>query len=167
MDLLIIYDNTTGTGDFVIAGGDLAMDATLDTAVLISLLTDRQADPGDTLPRGSTDPRGWWADTAFLQQQGDNPPDLIGSKLWLYVNELLTQTTLNKMAQACVQALAWMQEDKVAQSVTCQAIQTGIGSAALIVNIAQSIGGQTVNTAYDVVWNATMGITTVTRMGFS
>jgi phage gp46-like protein len=164
MDLLMVYDNTTATGDFVIANGDLAMDDTLDTAVLISLLTDRQADPGDTLPPGNTDPRGWWGDTAFVQSQGDNPLDLIGSKLWLRLG-LLTQATLNQMAQDVLQALNWMIEDGVAQSVTCRPVQTGIGSAALPITIARSVGGQTANTSYNAVWNATMGVASVARCG--
>jgi phage gp46-like protein len=167
MDILISYNNQTGTGDFAIVDGALATDDTLDTSVLVSLLTDRVADPGDTLPFGTTDRRGWWADTAFLQQQGDNPPDLIGSKLWLRVNGLLTQANLNQMGQDVLQSLQWMIEDGVAQSVTCQPVQTGVGSAALPIVITRSVNGQPVTTAYDVVWNATFGIARVTRRGTS
>jgi phage gp46-like protein len=163
LDIQITYDNATGAGDFAIAGGDLAMDETLDTAVLVSLFTDRVADPGDTLPPGSTDPRGWWGDTAFLQQQGDNPPDLIGSKLWLRVNGLLTQANLNQMGQDVLQALQWMIEDGVAQSVTCRPVQTGVGSAALPIFITRRVNGQPATTTYDAVWDVTMGLASVTR----
>ena len=47
----------------------------LRSAVLISLFTDRRAEPGD-VPEGE-DPRGWWADV--LGEEGDR----IGSRLWL------------------------------------------------------------------------------------
>jgi phage gp46-like protein len=167
MDILISYNNATGIGDFSIENGELAMDDTLDTAVLISLFTDRVADPGDKLPFGTTDPRGWWGDTAFLQQQGDAPPDLIGSKLWLRVNGLLTQANLNQMGQDVLQALHWMIEDGVAQSVTCQPVQTGVGSAALPIFITRSVNGQPITTTYDAVWDITMGLTSVTRRGTS
>jgi phage gp46-like protein len=167
MDILISYNNETGTGDFAIANGALAMDDTLDTAVLFSLFTDRQADPGDALPPGTTDRRGWSGDTAFQQSQTDSTPDLIGSKLWLRVNGLLTQATLNQMGQDVLQALQWMLEDGVAQSVTCVPAQTGIGSAALPIVITQMVNGQPVTTTYDAIWNTTMGLTTFTRRSSS
>jgi phage gp46-like protein len=163
MDILVTFDNATGLGDYAVADGDLAGDETLDSDVITSLFTDREADPSDAIPGNGTDPRGWWGDTAFVVDQGDAPADRIGSKLWLRVNALLTPATLAQIAQDILQALHWMIEDGVAQSITCTGKQLSIMEAAFPITIARKVAGQTVTTTYDAMWNATLGLKTVSR----
>lgn len=162
MDFLVVWSNQAGCGDYAVEDGDIAGDASLDSDVLVSLLTDRVADPGDALPSGTTDPRGWWGDTAFTAN-ASAPVDRIGSKLWLRVNALLTQATLNQLCADVYQALSWMIEDGVAQSVTCTAKQIGVGNAALIATITRQVNGQPVSMVYDVAWAATKGVVSVQR----
>lgn len=162
-DFLVVWDNTTGFGDYAIEDGDFAGDATLDSDVYVSLFTDRVADASDTLPPGQTDRRGWWGDTAFVLDASDSPPDRIGSKFWLRVNALLTPATLAQLSADAYQALYWMVEDGVAQQVTCTTAQTSVMAATLVITIARQIAGQVVNTVYDAVWNQTLGLTSLTR----
>ncbi len=63
------------------ADDDFETDAGLETAVIISLFTDRRAGENDELPATETDRRGWWGNT--LQDADDE----IGSKLWLLCRE--------------------------------------------------------------------------------
>ena len=78
-DITTIWSTQTMRGDWAVANGSLVSGQDVPTAVLISLLTDRLALPGDQIPdappSGMADRRGWWAD--------DDPETPIGSRLWL------------------------------------------------------------------------------------
>jgi phage gp46-like protein len=88
---------------------DLIVGNELGTAVMISLFTDAQADEDDTIPDGSADPRGWWGD---LDEDRH-----IGSKLWLLSRAKQTNTTL-ALAQSYIgDALQWLIDDEVADSI--------------------------------------------------
>ena len=65
-------------GDWTVSNGSLASGNDLETAVIISLFTDRRAAPSDVIPDGTGDPRGWWAD---VDTNGNL--DEWGSRLWL------------------------------------------------------------------------------------
>jgi hypothetical protein len=58
-------------------GSDLQRDPGLGTALLLCLFLDARAQPGDEIPDGGSDRRGWWADTL---EEGGQP---WGSRLWL------------------------------------------------------------------------------------
>lgn len=109
-------------GDWLIDPPDLADDADLQTAVLISLFSDRLAALDDTLPDPSAnDRRGWWGDT------GTDPPENIGSKLWLYTRARWTEEVRIGIEEAARQALQWCLDDDVADSVECTAEMAEIG----------------------------------------
>ncbi|POZ13451.1 hypothetical protein C3Z09_23375, partial [Lelliottia aquatilis] len=61
------------SADWVVVSGDLQQGNDLETAIYISLFTDRLARDDDKID--GTDRRGWWADTGETY--------LIGSRLWL------------------------------------------------------------------------------------
>ena len=110
-------------GDWMIDPPDLESDADLRTAVLISLFTDRLAAPDDELPEPSDpDRRGWWGDT------GSDPPDNIGSKLWLYTRTVWTDEVRLGIQQAAQNALQWMIDDGAADEVIVSAVRTEIRS---------------------------------------
>lgn len=90
----------------------LVQDDTLETAVIISLFTDRRARPDDELPGLEDSRRGWWGD-ALSETQGDE----IGSWLWLLYREKNTNETLNRAREYCMDALAWLLEDRIADRV--------------------------------------------------
>jgi phage gp46-like protein len=102
-----------GTMDLALAGMDLARDDGLESAVLVSLFTDRRARAEQLRPEDDkSDLRGWWGDF--------NPAvegDRTGSLLWLLAREKQTAETLARAKQYCEQALAWMVEDRVASRV--------------------------------------------------
>ena len=117
-DIRLVWDPVTGTADFAMAGLGLALGRDLETAVIISLFSDAQADPGDVVY--DTDPRGWWADTyAALEDPALTPlaDDRIGSKLWQVFARPRNQDTLNWMRDQIVKALDWMLTDGVASAI--------------------------------------------------
>lgn len=94
--------------DVAVAGADLLGDAGLETAVLLSVFTDRRADVTDVLPLGETDRRGWWADREDRK---------LGSRLWLLDREKRTPATIARAQDYVSEALAWLVSDGVAKSV--------------------------------------------------
>src|SRR5688572_23031344 len=94
--------------------GDFKADEGLETAVLISLLTDRRCEP-EELPDPETDRRGWWGDLF-----ADVEADQIGSKLWLLDRTKQSQETLNAAQEYAEDSLEWLLEDGVAASVTVE-----------------------------------------------
>jgi phage gp46-like protein len=94
---------------------DASLDASrdLETAVILSLFTDSQADADDVLPDRSRDRRGWWGDAGA--------PVPLGSRLWLLSREKTTPATRLRAIQYANDALAWMIEDGVADQLDVDA----------------------------------------------
>ena len=112
--IALVYDNATQAADFVRDGGNLQSDDTLETVVLISLFTRRRANDDDQLPDAQdTNRQGWWADT-YADVEGDR----IGSRLWLLRRSKTTQSTLNLARAYIEEALQWLVDDGIAESVT-------------------------------------------------
>lgn len=98
--------------DLKIANGDLTGDNGLETAISISLFSDRRI--GDEeLPPLEKSKRGWWGD---LFPEVDQ--DQIGSRLWLLNREKRTQEVLRRAEDYTKEALNWLIEDGVASSVS-------------------------------------------------
>lgn len=98
----------TTTADFTVEAADVMPDDGLETAITVSLFTDRRAELGDVLPDGETDRRGWLGDE-FAEVEGDR----IGSRLWLLAREKATQSTLDRARDYSLEALQWLLDDKV------------------------------------------------------
>lgn len=101
-------------------GADLAEEAGLRTAVILSLFTDRLALPTDVIPDGTNDRRGHWSDS-YLPERGD----LEGSRLWLLDREKVVPEVLRRAEDYTREALAWMAKDGVVKQVTATAWTTG------------------------------------------
>ena len=146
-DLALIWHSDEWSADLVLAaGGDLQTDDGLQTAVVISLFSDRRAAADDALPTSSTDPRGWWGD-AFSSAPGDQ----IGSRLWLLSRSKATADVVLKAQEYGAEALAWMIADDVASDVAVVASDGGQGWLKLAVTITRPTGQ---NHQFDFLWNA-------------
>jgi phage gp46-like protein len=109
-DITITWNPAIGKGDWSVTGSQLTMGGDLDNAILISLCTDRIAEPTDVIPDSSNDPRGWWGDA-----YGDaNYP--IGSRMWLLRRAKQTQDTLQRAYDYHTEALQWLIDDGVVAS---------------------------------------------------
>lgn len=110
-DIGLTWDPASGSADFAIEDGDLAVDEGLRTAVMLSLFLDRRAEPGDVLPEG-TDRRGSWMDLVPVVTG-----DKIGSRLWLLARVKQTADVLPRAREYAREALEWLTVDKVATAV--------------------------------------------------
>jgi phage gp46-like protein len=94
-----------GRGDWVLNGAQLQAGSDLQTSLLISLFTDREAEPDDQIPDGTTNPRGWWGDAG--------QPYKIGSRLWLLARAKQSKDTLERANKYIAEALKWFLDDGV------------------------------------------------------
>ena len=129
-------------GDWVMNGAQLQSGGDLTTAVLISLFTDRQARSDDVIPDGTTDQRGWWADSDVL----------IGSRLWLLNRAKQTTETLNRAVDYISEALQWLIDDGAVQrfNISVQWMAPGQLGARLI---AHRSDGTSVAMNYGWAWS--------------
>lgn len=132
--------------DLVLEKNDLAMDDGLQTAVALSLFTDRRVTE-EELPAGETDKRGWWGDLF-----SDIAGDLTGSRLWLLKREKQTEEVRRRALEYAKEALQWMIEDGVAQGVEVTAEWIGTGFLGLGVTIQRPQGKLTFS--YKINWSA-------------
>jgi phage gp46-like protein len=111
--------------------GDFATDSGLENAVMLSLFLDARADDDDILPDDETDRRGWWGD-----QFSEFADDSTGSKLWLLAREKRTLNILPLFESFAEEALQWMVDDGVAETVEVSAALGEIDRHAVTLSIA-------------------------------
>lgn len=104
-DISTVWDVQRMRGDWVLSGASLASGNDLQTAVLISLFTDRLALPSDPTPDG--DRRGWW---------GDDPQYPVGSRLWLLDRVKGPMDVPQRAQDYTAEALQWLIDDGVVAS---------------------------------------------------
>lgn len=134
-DIRTIYTPEKMAFDWAVAGAGLEEDDGLETAVLLSLFTDRRANADDPLSGAADDRRGWWAD-----QYQDVAGDKIGSRLWLIAREKQTASVLVRAQEYAEEALAWLVQDGLARSVAATAEIVRAGVLGLTVEIARADG---------------------------
>ena len=110
-DIAIVWNANHGEFALNDVGDDFDTDAGLETAVIISLFTDRRAGENDELPATETDRRGWWGNT--LQDADDE----IGSKLWLLCREKQLPVVMRRAEEYARESLRWFVRDRVASKV--------------------------------------------------
>lgn len=146
-----ITSNTTGTScDYAVANGALAAEHDIKTAVLISLFTDRRAEPDDELPNPGGSLRGWWGDALN--------PRRIGSRLWLLSREKQLRSVVNRAKGYAEEALAWLVEDGVAKNVQITAYIAAPGWLALDVVVERDTGAAS-KFKFDFAWAGAREVT--------
>ena len=122
-DIRITWDVELMEGDFNFDTDiqDLEASTGLQTAVIMSLFTDRRAKADDILPDSNNpDRRGWWGDLI-----SDVEDDQIGSRLWLLDREKTTESVLIRAKEYAEEALQWLITDGVAVKVVAIAERQG------------------------------------------
>ena len=92
--------------DWEAGNGSLLSGNELQTAVIISLFTDRLAREDDSF---EGERRGWWGDS--------NDEEQLGSRLWLLRRQKLTPEVALKAEEYASEALAWLIKDSVVGAV--------------------------------------------------
>ncbi len=146
-DIAIIWNVNHGEFALNDAGDDLATDPGLETAVTISLFTDRRAGEHDELPATETDRRGWFGNDY------EKPGDEIGSKLWLLRREKQMQSVVRRAEEYARESLQWMLEDRVANAVKVIGTIPRAGWLHLQIDVTRP-DGRNLNLKYAYNWEA-------------
>ena len=120
-DIKINWSDSLLEGDFTFDESiqDFESDEGLETAVIISLFSDRRAADDDILPdENNPNKRGWWGDLVSERDQ-------IGSRLWLLDRSKTTSDILVKAKQYAEEALKWMVDDGVAAKIVVETERQG------------------------------------------
>lgn len=147
-DIALVWDNVAGAADIAVVANDLQRDDGLETAVYLSLFTDRRAEDGDTLPDSVTERRGWWGDGVPVV-----PDDRWGSRLWLLTRAKAVPETAQRAKEYGEEALAWLVEDRVTDRVEVTAALVGGDTLALTVAIYRPDSDVT-SYRYNYVWTS-------------
>ncbi len=153
VDLALQYDSRFGAWDLVLDGADLAADEGLETAVVLSLFNNARAKADDSIPDGTTNRRGWWADNAEPKTRPTALQDRHGSRLWLLSREKQTSSVLTRVQEYAAEALAWMVEDAWVKSVKVTASFPATGWCVFVVDLTK-LDGTTVSYTHKVAWGA-------------
>jgi phage gp46-like protein len=148
MDAAFTFLAGTFNADLRISKGDLVADKDLETAITLSLFSDRRASTDDPIEAGES-LRGWWGDT-FAEIKNDK----FGSKLWLLRREKQLKSVLERARQYAQEATQWLIDDEVAQKVVVTTEIVGekpSGILGIRVEVTRPIGVQTFK--FDYVWN--------------
>ena len=111
---LQLQQNSDGAYDLALFDDDLAHADDLQSAVLISLLSDARAAEDDLLPDSGNDHRGWWADAINTVASG--------SKLWLEQRAKHTTETVRNLEQYARDALQWLIDAGHVQELDVQVV---------------------------------------------
>lgn len=136
--------------DMALNAEQLTAENTLQTAVMLSLFTDRLANADDVIPDKTTDRRGWWAD-AIAEQPQDN----IGSRLWLLDREKQTLNVLRRAEEYAYESLTWLLDDGIAKAINVTATNPKNGWLKLDINIDRPDQDPA---RYSYIWEALNGV---------
>lgn len=131
-DITTVWAPQSSAGDWLLAGAALESGNDLQTAVLISLFSDRLATADDIIPDATGNRRGWWGDL------GATIP--IGSRLWLLSREKLTQSVANRAKTYITEALQWLITDGVAAQINVSTTITAPAMLGAVIQIVRSTG---------------------------
>lgn len=132
MDISLFYDQFFRP-DIRLERGEPDVDDGLETAVLVSLFTDRR----------EGDERGWWGD-AF-----DDEP--LGSRLWKLDREKMTPAIIGQAQTYCQEALEWLKTEGIASKILIDISIISSDKLGIAVEITRP-NGETVGYKWRYLW---------------
>jgi len=152
-DLALRRDPVSGLFDLAFDGVDLVTDDTLETALILSLFTNRRADPSDIVPAddpanpGGADRGGWWGDwyspamLARAANDGRPPRDRMGSRLWLVGAVAGGDAAVIAFAKGAVEeAVQWVIDTGIATAMNVTVWLPGAGVLAIAIEAVRAAG---------------------------
>jgi phage gp46-like protein len=158
-DFTLTMINSSGFADMSIVKGDFAIGRDLETAVLVSLFSNRRAtnDELNDYATGRAKPElntGLWIDTYRTDIQ-------YGSGLWLLSRSKRSEETRDRYERYADEALKWLVADGVASSIKSTA--TFAGTRVLLTVVISRESDIDVTATFDFAWDEFTVKSTFTR----
>jgi phage gp46-like protein len=132
----------------------LELEDTLQTAIILSLFTDKRASPDDRLPLNETNRRGWVGDE-FMADGFSDKRDEWGTLLWLLYIGKVTADVPAKAVFTCKEGLAWLVRDGIADRIEVTAEWVGERADRLAIR-PQIFKPAQITPVYDVLWGTSI-----------
>ncbi len=141
----VILSQSSGYYDFKwTTEGDISTAETLDTAILMSIMEEVRATPGEVPDSASR--RGWVGN--------ESTPDFEqGSKSWLFEQERITGTVLAELGVVIRNGLQWLIDDGIAVSVAVEQPRVQSGKVVVYINLGRD--GSPVDRRFYSLWENT------------
>ncbi len=156
-----VWNVAAGFADWAVASateiynrGGLRARATLSTAIVLQLFTDRRLPADHPLRKyvDDDDLRGWWGDGVDVRV--DLHEDELGSWLWALSRAPLNEDTRRWTETLALSALQTLVDQGIAARITTQAImEPAIGRMDLLVRVYRSDGSLAADRRFDDIWN--------------
>lgn len=142
----IRIDLIDGIGTLTSNGTDLSRDAGLESAMILSLFSDRRVNIEDVRAAGllDSDLRGWWGDTL------EEIP--LGSRVWLLNRAKIIPKTSADFREYALEAWRWLIDDGVAKSIDATVEQYDMETLLLFGTVYKPDGAEDVNFKFYVNW---------------
>jgi len=140
-DIRIGFDVRDQYADLILGDRDVDRDGGFETAILITLLTDKRADEGDPLPDEGGYKGGWWGDSIPVVADYK-----MGTKLWLLQRSKTIEEVPAQAEEYLKDGFQWMLDDGIIESMTvsAQRVDADNGSILMISLAFKRPEGQTV-----------------------
>jgi len=145
-DIALKYNGSL-VADFAVADNDLVTDDGLETAIIISLFTDLEADQSD-IDTGLVEDRGGWWGNQLLDEKSKT-----GSRIWTLKRSKLNSTTLNALQRTCEEALNWLVDDNAAAKIVVSVSRAGRETAAIYIDMYRPNQTKPIRYEYEVFWS--------------
>ena len=148
-DMSFVYDSEKGFADIAIADGDFVLGDDLQTAVGLSLFTDRRATNSElvALQAGIIERqsrRGYWANAFRRYTQG--------SGLWLLSRAKRQEIARSRAGTYALECLQWLKQDGIAKGVDADVAFFGSSGLDIAIRITKP-SGEELNFKYQFVWS--------------
>lgn len=155
-----VWSPQQGNADWALAGADeplnrggLRSKATLDTAIVLALFTDKRIPDQHPLRKyvSSDDPRGWWGND--IDVRADYGEVELGSLLWVFARAVLTEQVRLEVIAEAQAALQCLITQGVAVRIDVQAVtEPAFGRCDLLVQIYGRDGTMIHGVQFNDIW---------------
>lgn len=141
-DIAILKLASGFTFDIIFNPDGFVTDDSLQTAVTISLFTDRRLPDSVANLDNSDDRRGYWGDIA------ESDGYQWGSLLWTLYRQKITSPVIASCSEYCEQALQWLIDDGIAETVSVTSERAGIYQISIGIEIVKRDTRDTLRYSY-------------------
>lgn len=141
-DIAVLKPTSDFSFDIFFTDDGFVTDDSLQTAVTISLFTDRRLPDSVANLDGSDDRRGYWGD--LVEADGYQ----WGSLLWTLYRQVITAPVITSCREYCEQALQWLIDDGIAEAVIVTSERAGTYQISIGIEIVKRDTRDTLRYSY-------------------